>query len=66
MKPVLIALVYRLAVCLIVAGLFCAVVWLLNLCGLCEMPSWQMFMTVAVFVFAFIVIRDTYLYIKNS
>lgn len=66
MKPVLIALVYRLAACLIVAGLFCAVVGLLSLCGLCEMPSWQMFMAVAVFVFAFIVIRDTYLFIKNK
>lgn len=66
MKPVLFAFVFRLAVCLAIAGLFCAVVWLLSLCGLCEMPSWQMFMAVAVFVFAFIVIRDTYLYIKNS
>lgn len=66
MKIVLIAFIFRLAVCLALAFLFCAIVWLLSLCGLCEMPNWQMFMAVAVFVFAFIVIRDTYLYIKNS
>lgn len=66
MKSVLFAFVFRLAVCLAIAGLFCAIVWLLSLCGLCEMPSWQIFMAVAVFVFAFIVIRDTYLYIKNK
>ena len=64
MKLVLIAFIIRLAVCLVIAGLFCAIVWLLSLCDLCEMPSWQIFMAVAVFVFAFIVIRDTYLYIK--
>lgn len=64
MKPILFAFVFRLTVCLALAGLFCAIVWLLSLCGLCEMPSWQIFMAVAVFVFAFIVIRDTYLYIK--
>ena len=45
---------------------FCAIVWLLNLCGLCEMPNWQIFMAVAVLVYAFIIIHDTYLFIKNS
>lgn len=64
MKSILFAFILRLAVCLAIAGLFCAIVWLLSLYGLCEMPSWQIFMAVAVFVFAFIVIRDTYLYIK--
>ena len=66
MKIVLIAFIFRLVACFAIAVLFCAIVWFLSLCGLCEMPSWQMFMTVAVFVFAFIVIRDTYLYILNS
>ena len=66
MKPVLIALVYRLGACVVFAAVFCAIVWLLALLGLCETPSWQMFMAVAVFVFAFIVIRDTYLYFKDK
>lgn len=65
MKPILIHLCFRLAVCLIVAGLFCAVHWLLFFFGLCELPTWQMFMAVAVFVYVFIVIYDTYLFIKN-
>lgn len=65
MKPVLLALILKLAGCFAIAGIFCAIVYLLNLCDSCEMPSWQMFMAVAVFVFAFIVIRDTYRYIKD-
>ena len=63
--PVFLSLIFRLAVCLAIAGVFCAIVWLLSLCGLCEMPTWQMFVAVAVLVYVFIVIRDTYLYIKN-
>lgn len=65
MKPLPFAFVFRLAACLAIAGLFCAIVWLLSLCGLCEMPTSQMFVAVAVLVYVFIVIRDTYLYIKN-
>ena len=66
MKPIPFAFVFRLAICLAIAGLFCAIVWLLSLCGLCEMPTWQMFVAVAVLVYVFIVIRDTYLFIRNS
>lgn len=66
MKRAILLFIFRLAACLITAGLFCAIVWLLNLCGLCEMPTWQMFMAVAVFVFIFIVIYDTCLFIKNK
>lgn len=66
MKPVLIALLFRLAACLAIAGIFCAVVYILSLCALCDMPNWRMFWAVAVIAYAFIVIRDTYLYIKNK
>lgn len=66
MLPVLFAFTIRLAACLAIAGVFCAIVWLLSLCGLCEMPTWQMFVAVAVLVYVFIVIRDTYLFIRNS
>ena len=66
MKLVIIAIIFRLFSCIFVSGVFCGIMWLLNLCGLCEMPSWQIFMTVAVFVFAFIVVRDTYLYIRDT
>ena len=65
MKPLLLAFILRLAACLAFAGIFCAIVWLLSLCGLCEIPNWQVFMAVAVFVFVFIVMRDTYLYLKD-
>lgn len=66
MKHVLIALLFRLAACLAAAGMFCAVVYVLSLCVLCSMPSWQMFRAAAVIVFAFVVIRDTYRYIKDK
>ena len=66
MKPVLIALLFRLAASLAAGGMFCAVVYVLSLCALCDTPSWQMFMSAAVIAYAFVVIRDTYLYIKNK
>lgn len=66
MKAVLIALIFKIAACLAAGGMFCAVVYVLSLCALCDVPSWRMFWAVAVFVFAFVVIRDTYLYIKNK
>jgi hypothetical protein len=66
MKLVFIALIIRILICLAVSGLFCAIMWLLCLCGLCEMPSWQIFMSVAVFAFLFVVIYDTYLLIRDT
>ena len=66
MTPVLLTLIFRLAACLIVAGAFCAVTWLLNLCGLCGTPSLQMFMAVAALAYATVEFRDTYLYIKDK
>ena len=66
MKAVLIALIFKIAACLAVAGMFCAVVYVLSLCALCSMPNWQMFRAAAVIVFAFVVIRDTYCYIKDK
>ena len=48
MTSVLLSLIFRLAACLIVAGVYCAVTWLLNLCGLCEAPNWGVFAAVAV------------------
>ena len=66
MKLVFIALVLRILICLAVSGLFCAIMWLLNLCGLSETPSWQIFMSVAVFAFVFVVIYDTYLLIRDT
>lgn len=65
MKLVIIAFFLRLVSCIVVSGVFCAIMWLLSLCGLCQIPDWQIFMSVAVFVFIFIVIRDTYLYIRD-
>lgn len=66
MKLVLLVLILKIAACLAIAGIFCAIVYLLSLLDLCEMPSWQMFMAVAVFVYAFIVIYDTYRFIKDK
>ena len=66
MTPILLAFILRLVTCLAVAGAFCVVTWLLNLCGLCEAPSWRLFVAAAVFVYVLIVIRDTYLYLKKK
>lgn len=66
MKLVLIALIFRLAICLAIAGIFCAIVWLLSLFGICEIPSWLMFKAVAVLAYVFVIIYDTYRCIKDK
>lgn len=66
MKLVLLVLFLKIVACLAVAGVFCAIVYLLSLLDLCEIPSWQMFMAVAVFVYTFIVLYDTYRGIKDK
>ena len=66
MKLVFIALIIRILICVAVSGLFCAIMWLLCLCGLCEMPSWQIFMSVAFFAFVLVAIYDAYLLIRDT
>lgn len=66
MKLVFIALVLRILICFAVSGLFCAIMWLLNLCGLSETPSWQIFMSVAFFAFVLVAIYDAYLLIRDT
>ena len=66
MKLIFIALIIRILICLAVSGLFCAIMWLLCLSGLCEMPSWQIFMSVAFFAFVLVAIYDAYLLIRDT
>ena len=66
MKVVFIALVFRILICLAVSGLFCAIMCLLSLSGMCDMPSLQVFLSVAVIAFLFVVIYDTYIFLDND